>query len=262
MDLELHNKVALVTAASRGIGRAVARRLAAEGATVAISSRTRDALTSVVQDIEALGGQVSMHPTDLVDLRATAGLVGGVIAQHGRLDILVVNSPGPRIVSFLDTDIEDFATAYRLLLQPAVQLAQSAARHMAERGSGSIIFLTSTWARQPAPGGVLSSTMRAAVSALCKTMALELAPRAVRVNQVMPGATGTDRMTQIVMAKAAANGTTVEQEIRRVVADIPMDRWADPAEIADTVVFLASPRSAFTTGTTSQVDGGAVRATF
>lgn len=261
MDLELHDKVALVTAASRGIGLAVSSRLAREGAIVAISSRSRDDLEAAAKQLADLGGSSTVHPVDLGDVDATGALVADVVAAHGRLDVIVINTPGPRITSFLESTTEDFATAYDLLMRPVVQLAHAASRQMVEQGGGSIVFLTSTWVKQPAAGGVLSATMRSAISALSKTLALELAPHGVRVNQVMPGATATDRMTNIVAAKASAHGTTVEEETSRIVADIPLGRWADPTEIADAVTFLASPRSGFTTGSAWQVDGGAVRST-
>ncbi|WP_327579044.1 SDR family oxidoreductase [Streptomyces sp. NBC_00145] len=261
MDLGLQDKVALVTAAGKGIGLAVGRRLAAEGATVALSSRNADGLKAAAGELGGRVGQVGVFPADLSDQQATADLVDEVVAAHGRLDILVVNTPGPAIKPFLDTTVDDWAGAYDLLVRPAVQLAHAAARHMVEQESGSIVFLTSTWVKQPAPGGVLSAAMRSVLSALSQQMSLELAPRGVRVNQLMPGATGTDRMTSIVAAKAAAHGTTPDEEIAHVVRDIPVGRWAEPEEIADTVAFLASPLSAFTTGSAWHIDGGAVRST-
>jgi 3-oxoacyl-[acyl-carrier protein] reductase len=256
VDLELSGKVALVTAASRGIGRAVAHRLDAEGAAVTISSHDPEALAAA-----AAGTGIATLPVDLTDQAATARLVPEVVERHGRLDVAVINTPGPRIAAFMDTSIEDWAGAYDLLVRPAVQLAHDAARHMIEQGGGSIVFLTSTWVRQPLPGGVLSASMRSAISAMGKLMAVELAPHGVRVNQVMPGATATDRMQTIVSTKAKANGTTPEEEIAKVVKDIPLGRWAQPDEIADAVAFFASPRSSFITGSALALDGGAIRST-
>lgn len=265
MDLDLASKIALVTAASKGLGYATADRLAAEGATVVISSREGAALRDAEEKLRAGapggGGQVAAIPADLTADGAGTALVNEVIERFGRLDILVSNTPGPRISPLLELDDADWAGAYASLLRPAVQLSRTAARHMAERGEGSIVFLTSTWVKQPASGGGLSATMRAAISALSKSLALELAPAGVRVNQVMPGATATERMVNIAAAKAARNGTTVEEENAKVVAGIPLGRWAQAHEIADGVAFLASPRSAFTTGHSLSIDGGAVRST-
>jgi 3-oxoacyl-[acyl-carrier protein] reductase len=265
MDLDLGDKVALVTAASKGIGFAVARRLVMEGATVVLSSRAGAALDDAAGKLAGFAagfpGQVTAVPADLSADGAGTRLVADVLGRYDRLDIMVSNTAGPRIGPVLDFTDEDWDGAYASLLRPAVQLSRAAARHMAARGTGSIVFLTSTWVRQPAPGGGLSAAMRSAISALAKQLALELAPSCVRVNQVMPGATGTDRMRDIAAAKAQRNGTTIAQEVAEVISAIPLGRWADPDEIADAVAFLASPRSAFTTGHSLSVDGGAVRAT-
>ncbi|MFF3574891.1 SDR family oxidoreductase [Nocardia jiangxiensis] len=255
MYLGLENGVALVTAASRGIGRATAERLAAEGMTVVAAAR------SVGGAPEAVGtGRIVPYTHDLGDAAATADLVEKVVAEFGALDVLVLNTPGPRILPALDTGWDDWTTAHDLLLRPVVQLATAAGRRMRDKGSGSIILLSSTWVRQPASGGVLSASYRSAASAFVKTIATELAPSGVRVNQVMPGATGTDRMQGIVEMKSKNNGTTVEEEIDKVVADIPVRRWGEASEIADVVAFLASPRASFITGTALPVDGGAIRA--
>lgn len=259
MDLELKDKVALVTAAGKGIGRAVAHRLAAEAATVALSSRDPERVDAAIAELGPVAGALCAHPADLSAPTAVTELVPAVVAEHGRLDLVVLNTPGPRISAFLDTTDDDWATAYDLLVRPVVRLARDAARHMVDQGGGSIVFLTSTWVRQPAPGGVLSAAMRSALSATAKEMAAELAPHGVRVNQVMPGATGTGRMESILETKATAHGTSRDAELAKVVADIPLGRWARAEEIADAVAFLASGRASFVTGSALAVDGGAVR---
>jgi NAD(P)-dependent dehydrogenase (short-subunit alcohol dehydrogenase family) len=257
VDLELAGGTALVTAASRGIGRAVTERLAEEGMTVVAGARSAD------REEEKIGsGRILPLVSDLADAEQTCTLVDRVVAEQGRLDVLVLNTPGPRIVPALDTSWADWDAAHDLLLRPVVQLALAGGRKMREQGSGTIVLLSSTWVRQPAPGGVLSASYRSAAAALIKTLAGELAPHGVRVVHVMPGATGTDRMQAIVDTKAARNGTTTEAEIAAVVRDIPLGRWAQAREIADVVAFAASPRAGFMTGSAVSVDGGAVRATY
>lgn len=255
MYLGLEKGVALVTAASRGIGRATAERLASEGMTVVATAR------SVGAEPETIGhGRIVPLTHDLSDGAATAELVDTVIDKYGSLDVLVLNTPGPQIKPALDTTWDDWQAAHELLLRPVVQLAVAAGNRMRTKGTGSIILLSSTWVRQPAAGGVLSASYRSAASAFVKSLATELAPSGVRVNQVLPGATGTDRMQRIVEVKSQNNGTEVDEEIAKVVADIPVGRWAEASEIADTVAFIASPRASFITGASIPVDGGAVRA--
>lgn len=256
MDLELKGKHALVTAAGKGIGRAVARCLAAEGATVAVASRA----VSEADELEfSGGGRIVPFKLDLSSQDETGRLVQTVVDRFGKLDISVLNTPGPALKPFLQTELSDWQAAFDLLVRPAVQLALASARHMVRNKSGSIVFLTSSWVKQPAASGGLSASMRSALGSLCKQMALELGPEGVRVNQVQPGATGTDRMANIVKMKAERNGTTPQQEIDQVVKDIPLGRWAEPEEIARAVAYLASPLAGFITGATLQVDGGAIR---
>ncbi|HTY55562.1 MAG TPA: SDR family NAD(P)-dependent oxidoreductase, partial [Candidatus Binataceae bacterium] len=157
MNLELNDKVALVTAASKGIGRAVVRQLAAEGAQVAMSSSSAERLSEALKTMPEVARNVATFPADLTDPHATADLFNKVLARYGRLDILVMNTPGPRIVPFVETTPADWTAAYNTLLRPAIDLALMASRQMVTQGGGSIVFLTSTWVKQPSPGGALSS---------------------------------------------------------------------------------------------------------
>lgn len=266
MDLELSDRVALVTAASRGIGRAIAERLLLEGAKVAISSREGAALDAAITSLGHLcpgaSDRIIAIPADLAEAGSGGRLVQQTLDRFGQLDILVSNSPGPRLTPAIEATDDDWLDAYAKLLRPAVQLSRAAATHMIGRGTGAIIFMTSTWVREPRSGSVLSSTMRSAVSALSKQMANELASHGVRVNQVMPGVTATDRIREIATKEAAGSGSTADEEIERVAASIPLGRIARPDEIADAVAFLVSQRSGFTTGQALAIDGGNSRSIF
>lgn len=254
MDLGLESGVALVTAASRGIGRATAERLAREGMTVVAAARSVDDSEEILE-----GGRIVNVRHDLADAEVTQRLVSRVVERFGRLDLAVLNTPGPQILPALSATWADWSAAHDLLLRPVVQIGTAAAAQMADADGGAIVLLSSTWVRQPAPGGVLSTSYRSAASAFIKSLATEVAGRGVRVNQVLTGATGTDRTQRIVEIKSAANGTTIDDEIAAVVRDIPLGRWAEAAEIADVVAFLASARASFITGAAVPVDGGAVR---
>lgn len=254
MDLGLNGKVALVTAASRGIGRAAAERLASEGATVVAAARSSDRVTE-----EVGSGRIISVRADLDEPGAGADLVEQVRAEHDRLDVLVANTPGPKLTPALDLAWEDWASAHETMLRPVVELMTTAGRIMVEQDSGAMVLVSSSWVRQPAPAGVLSAAYRSAQSSFVKSLAGEIAPHGVRVNQVLVGATGTERMENILRSKAEANGTDRETELGRVVADIPLGRWAEAHEIGDLIAFVASDLPGFSTGSSFVIDGGAIR---
>ena len=254
MNLELSGKVALVTASSRGIGLAAATRLAAEGATVVSAARTADRPT------EKFGsGRIVPVVADLGRPGAADHLLANVYAEYGRLDVLVANTPGPKLSPVLDLAWPDWASAHEGLLRPVVEMMTGAGRIMRAQGRGAMVLVSSTWVRQPAPGGVLSAAYRSAQSAFVKSLATEIAPHGVRVNQVLVGATATERMENIVRGKAEAHGTDRDTEVARIVADIPLGRWGEPTEIGDLIAFLASNVTSFATGSSFVVDGGAIR---
>lgn len=255
MDLALQGKVALVTAASRGIGRASAERLAEEGATVVAAARTEG---RAVEEIGA--GRIVPMTVDLAVPGSAAALVDAVRAEHGSLDLIVANTPGPKLSPALELTWEDWSGAHDAMLRPVVEMLTAAGKVMVEQGSGSMVLVSSTWVRQPSPGGVLSAAYRSAQSSFVKSLAGEVASKGVRVNQVLVGATGTDRMENILATKAAANGTDRQTELDRVVADIPMGRWGEAHEIGDLIAFVASDLPGFSTGSTFVIDGGAIRA--
>lgn len=255
MNLNLAGKLALVTASSRGIGRATAERLAAEGATVLSAARTADRAEEQIGD-----GRILPIASDLSEAGAGVALIEQAEAEYGPLDILVANTPGPKLSPALELTWADWSAAHDALLRPVVELLTTAGRAMSARGSGSMVLVSSTWVRQPSPGGALSAAYRSAQSSFVKTLSAEVAPTGVRVNQVLVGATGTERMENIMKAKAEAHGTDRETELAAIVADIPLGRWGEAAEIGNLISFVASDLPGFSTGSSFVIDGGAIRA--
>ncbi|HEY75961.1 MAG TPA: SDR family oxidoreductase [Thermoflexia bacterium] len=260
MDLGLKGKVALVTAASRGLGRAVALQLAEEEASVAICARKEGPLQATAEEIrEATGAEVLAIPADVSVPEDVDRLVEAVLDRFGRIDVLVTNAGGPPPGRFLDLTPADWEAAVRLTLMSAVRLCYSVVPAMRKQGGGSIMAMTSISVKQPLPNLLLSNSIRLAVIGLVKTLADELAPDGIRVNAVCPGWTRTERVEQLLQDRAARNGTTPEEEAARITAAIPMGRMGMPEELARAVAFLASPAASYITGVSLLVDGGMYR---
>ena len=248
MDLGIDGRHALVTAASKGLGRACAEALSAEGAKVFISSRDAAAIENTGKAIGAAGWQAA----DMSRPGDPEPLVKAAVEKLGGLDILVVNAGGPPPGTFQTTPLEGWDTAYQLTLMSAVRLVHASVPHLKKSGQGRIVFITSISVRQPLPNITLSNSLRAAVTGLAKTLSRELAPDAITVNCLAPDNILTDRIRQI----AASTGADPEERIKQMAAAAPPGRLGDPSEFGAACAFLCSRQAGYISGQTLGVDGG------
>ncbi len=260
MDLGLKGKAALVAAASQGMGRAIARNLAREGARVAICARNKEPLEAAAEAIrKETGAEVLAVPADVSRLADATAFVDRARAAFGGVDILVMNAGGPPTGRFEALTEEQWAKAYDLTLMSAVRLARAAVPAMRSRGGGSIVAITSISVKQPLDNLLLSNAMRSAVVGLVKTLARELAPDRIRVNAIAPGLVATDRLIELHKVRAEREGRSVEEVGKEDARAIPLGRFGKPEEIADFVTYLVSDRASYVTGNVIQVDGGMFR---
>jgi len=260
MNLGLTNRVAIVAAASTGLGRAVATELSREGARVAICARTAAALAQTAQEISRETGQEVFHqPVDVTDAAAVAAFVAAVAQRFGRVDICITNSGGPPSKLFKDTNSSDWQSAVNLLLMSTVSFARETLPHMQKNNWGRFITITSYAVKQPVDGLLLSNSVRSAVTGLARTLANEYAAYGITVNNVCPGYTGTDRLSELVEAISSRTGATSEEIYAGWQRQIPAGRIGKPEELAAVVAFLASERASYVNGTSIAVDGGIVR---
>jgi 3-oxoacyl-[acyl-carrier protein] reductase len=260
MDLGIKDRVALVAAASKGIGFAAARELAREGARVFLCSRDEKRASEAAQRIHVeTGATVAGIGADVTDAQAAERFVSLVRERTGRVDILVTNAGGPPASSFADADLEMFRKAFELNALSAIRLAKLVLPGMQAQQWGRIINITSVSVKQPIDGLLFSNTVRAALTGWAKTVSTEVATDNVTVNNVAPGYTLTERQDDLAKARANALGKTTEEIIATWALQVPMRRLASPEEIGAAVAFLASERASYITGVTLQVDGGWVR---
>jgi 3-oxoacyl-[acyl-carrier protein] reductase len=263
VDLGLRGKVALVAAASRGLGRAVAEELAAEGASLVLCARSADDLRRTGSAIaEAYGVPVLAEPADLTEPADVERLVQRAQAQYGRVDILVTNGGGPPAGPFESLTPAMWEAATKLTLGSVVQLVRGVLPGMKQRGWGRIINVTSIAVKQPVDSLMLSNSLRAAVTGFARTLANEVAPFGVTVNNALPGYTRTDRLDDLARMSERNSGVAAGTVQRGWEKQIPMGRLGEPKEFAALVTFLASERAAYITGASISVDGGWIRSLF
>jgi 3-oxoacyl-[acyl-carrier protein] reductase len=260
MDTGLRGRVALVCGASSGLGKAVATGLAREGARVALCARTEEKLRRAAEAIHRDTGAETLPIAADVSVPAQVkSLVQRTVAHFGTLDILVCNAGGPPFGHFLDLPEEAWQRALDLNLLSTLHLCREAVPHMKAQGWGRIINITSFAAKQPHEGLILSNMARAGVLGLSKSLANELAASGILVNTVCPGAFETERHIALAQKRAEQEGLSVEESSRKHAKEIPLGRFGRPEEFADLVVFLASERASYITGTAIQIDGGVIR---
>ncbi len=257
MNLSLIDKTAMVCGSTRGIGRATAEALANAGARVVLVARDETALQTVCDGLSRQHGQE--HHRISVDFKETEQLqkkVADVRTEVGTVHILVNNTGGPPGGLALEADVNEYETAFRQHLIANHLLVQAVTPGMKQAGYGRIINIISTSVKQPIPGLGVSNTVRGAVANWAKTLAGELAPFGITVNNVLPGATETARLQTIIQAKAQKAGLSIPEIERNMLSRIPLGRFAEASEIAAAVVFLASPAASYITGINLPVDGG------
>jgi len=263
VDLGLKGRVAIVTGSSQGIGKAIALGLSQEGTKISICARNEKQLNETAKEItSATDVEVYVVQADLTKEDDIRRLVAKTFKRFGRIDILVNNTGGPPSTTFLETSMENWKDAVDLLLMSVVTACSEVIPHMQKRRWGRIINMTSFAAKQPAERLVLSNTLRAGILGLTKTLSNELAEDGILVNAVCPGWTLTKRVEELAKAKAKTTHKNYEEIIKGWESQIPLKRMAQPKEIADLIVFLASERASYITGAVFQVDGGVTKGLF
>ena len=261
MDLGLNGRVALVTAASRGLGLASAKALAAEGASVVICARGPQQLEVArreVQGVAASGARVEAIALDVATADAPKQLVDVAREHFGQLDVLVTNVGGPPPGGFESIGDAEWERAFQLTLMSVVHLVREALPLLRASGQGRIVNLVSTSVKQPIDNLLLSNALRSAVVGLAKTLSREVGGSGITVNNVLPGIILTDRQRELRGAEAARRGISFEQAIAEAGRGVPLGRIGKPEEVGALVAFLASAPAAYITGASIQVDGGLV----
>jgi len=257
METGLRNRVAVVAGSSQGLGKATAFALAAEGAHVALCSRSAQKLEQVAKEIrERFGVNTYAEAFDAASTEATNHFIQNTHRLFDRIDVCVTNAGGPPAKDFLEAADADWDSAFALNLRSAVAFGRAVIPIMQKQRWGRIITISSITVKQPQPHLVLSNAVRAGVAGLVRSLANDYGKDGITVNNVGPGYTATERLLELLRHRVKSTGKT-EEEVRKVWLDqVPVGRLGEPEELADTIVWLASERASYVTGQTILVDGG------
>ncbi len=263
MDLHLKNKRALVASSSRGLGYAAALLLAKEGCRVAINGRDESKIKGVADELhKETGSEVIGLAGDVSLPDVPEKLIQRTVEAFGGIDILITNAGGPKSGSIDSLDDAAWQKGIDLCLMSHVRLIKAALPYLRKSDSASVLTITSYSVKQPIPNLLISNSVRAATAGLTKTLALELGKEGIRLNSILPGWTETERVEELMSARAQANQTSVEEEKRKQVEAVALQRMAQPEEFANAAVFLVSPAASYITGVLLNVDGGTILGTF
>jgi 3-oxoacyl-[acyl-carrier protein] reductase len=263
MKTEISNRCALITGASKGMGKAIALGLALEGVKICLVARNEETLARTAKEIEEKTGVFVCWKTGDVSKKSDVLEIFDYANKHlGKIDILINNAGGPKPGSLLTLTEDDWNTTIELTLRSMIRLTTLALPQMIDRKWGRIVTITSTVAKEPSPTMVLSATARAGVTAFTKSVSTELAPKGITINTVCPGGVFTDRLRDLLETRSKSEGIPFEELVHNNEKTIPIERYASPDEIADYVVFLCSERGRYITGTALCVDGGLTKGMF
>jgi 3-oxoacyl-[acyl-carrier protein] reductase len=261
MDLGIRDKVAVVLASSKGMGRASALALGREGCRLAMAARNASDLSAAASAIEKETGASILHRAcDVTKAADRRSFLDETLKKFGRIDILVNNCGGPKLGGLKDVEPKDWQDAFDRSLLQVVQWTQEVVPHM--KGWGRIVNIVSTSVKQPVDNLLLSNSIRPGVIGFCKTVSRELAPLGITLNSILPGLIRTDRTLELAKARSEKEKIPLEQAILDRAREIPMSRLGEPDEVGSVVAFLCSTQASYITGTTITVDGGLTRSLF
>lgn len=263
MDLKLKDKIVFISASSKGIGRATAQLFLEEGATVIISSSLQDNVAKTISELDGnYKNKLYGYKCDINNLNEINTVIQSVIEQFGRIDVLVNNCGGPAPGTFDTLDEEKWKNGFEQVLMSAVRFCKVVLPSMKKNNWGRIINITSLSVKQPVDNLMLSNSFRTGLTGFAKTLSNEVGQHNITVNNVAPGFTLTGRLEEIANISANAASISQEEQLKIMGDSVPMRRIGHVKEVGAAVVFLASEQAGYITGTTIQVDGGAIKSTF